>query len=720
MELRRIRVKTFRRFKDLEAEFSQGLNVIEGPNEAGKSTLHDAILLSLFDRPSGKGREGEYQAWGEEGRYQLLLTYRLASGNEVSLFKDYESITHKVIIGEEEDSSKSALDRALQSALGTTSLKLFESTACIRQDSMADLEVGKDEISKRLQRIVLGQTADLDEVLAALEGRISEIERGWKTHAPKNPGPVRQIKRRLAEIEAQISKIRPEIEAREAARENLVLEQDRLVRIEEELRPMREVHEVQSRRQKLREDLEERIHLERNLEKQVSKILAAERELKAAQAKLDDKRAFVGFDDVRGAAIRRAYDRVRERSIEERDRGARFGELAARLIQLKQHATHFSTIPLWLLISGFIIAASGALARFLPMDREAFEIGQWLMMGGGVMGILTGGWLLLEFLVVHRKIVQSRNQLREAQDRFGEGEQKRREAEAHLLALLGEMGCTSWEEYQESVREIRTLQSEVEAATARLHGLLGEGEGRELLEEKRRMASRERRDLQEQLDDLGVYPELPALEYQRMIRLLERREAEASESKERLIRLETRGELGRHTTEDLHRLEEWRASLERQLEIELDRRQIYCYTAEGLKQVRERLLFAVQNQLEGPLSAYLNRLSKGRYRKAIVTADLGIELLHESKNDGPIKMEELSQGTRDQVYLAARLALCDMIFGDSQPPLLMDDPFVKFDPSRRAAALELCKELARDRQILLFTCDDGYEREADQVIRLHP
>jgi uncharacterized protein YhaN len=68
--------------------------------------------------------------------------------------------------------------------------------------------------------------------------------------------------------------------------------------------------------------------------------------------------------------------------------------------------------------------------------------------------------------------------------------------------------------------------------------------------------------------------------------------------------------------------------------------------------------------------------------------------------------------------LAARLALCDLIFGEKLPPLLMDDPFVKFDPARREAALQLCKELASDRQIILFTCHDGYDSFADHVIEL--
>ena len=125
-----------------------------------------------------------------------------------------------------------------------------------------------------------------------------------------------------------------------------------------------------------------------------------------------------------------------------------------------------------------------------------------------------------------------------------------------------------------------------------------------------------------------------------------------------------------------------------------------------------------RDELEPRLSGYLEQVTGGRYDRVKVDDELKLQISHPSKSKGPIEMEELSQGTRDQVYLSARLALCDLIFGETQPPLLMDDPFVKFDPERREAALELCKDLAQDRQIILFTCQDGYEAYADHVVEL--
>ena len=125
-----------------------------------------------------------------------------------------------------------------------------------------------------------------------------------------------------------------------------------------------------------------------------------------------------------------------------------------------------------------------------------------------------------------------------------------------------------------------------------------------------------------------------------------------------------------------------------------------------------------REELEPRLSRYLAQVTGGRYDRAVVDDDLGLQIPHPAKERGPIEIDELSQGTRDQVYLSARLALCDLIFDKARPPLLMDDPFVKFDPERRDAALKLCKHLAADRQIILFTCQEGYDPYADHVIEL--
>jgi uncharacterized protein YhaN len=66
----------------------------------------------------------------------------------------------------------------------------------------------------------------------------------------------------------------------------------------------------------------------------------------------------------------------------------------------------------------------------------------------------------------------------------------------------------------------------------------------------------------------------------------------------------------------------------------------------------------------------------------------------------------LSSGTRDQLYLALRLAACTVLLdsGEETVPLILDDPFLTYDEERTACAMRLLQQLSQERQIILLTC----------------
>ena len=61
-----------------------------------------------------------------------------------------------------------------------------------------------------------------------------------------------------------------------------------------------------------------------------------------------------------------------------------------------------------------------------------------------------------------------------------------------------------------------------------------------------------------------------------------------------------------------------------------------------------------------------------------------------------------SDGTIDQLYLALRLAVAEELTPDS--PLILDDALVRFDDTRMQAALAILEDMAKSRQVILFTC----------------
>jgi len=69
-----------------------------------------------------------------------------------------------------------------------------------------------------------------------------------------------------------------------------------------------------------------------------------------------------------------------------------------------------------------------------------------------------------------------------------------------------------------------------------------------------------------------------------------------------------------------------------------------------------------------------------------------------------VEMDGLSDGTRDQLFLALRLAGIEQHLKDREPmPLIVDDILINFDADRAKATLACLAELSRQTQVLVFT-----------------
>jgi uncharacterized protein YhaN len=69
-----------------------------------------------------------------------------------------------------------------------------------------------------------------------------------------------------------------------------------------------------------------------------------------------------------------------------------------------------------------------------------------------------------------------------------------------------------------------------------------------------------------------------------------------------------------------------------------------------------------------------------------------------------IKIDGLSEGTRDQLYLALRLAYVESYAAKLEPPpFIADDIFVTFDDERTGHGIEALADIGRHVQCLLFT-----------------
>ena len=77
-------------------------------------------------------------------------------------------------------------------------------------------------------------------------------------------------------------------------------------------------------------------------------------------------------------------------------------------------------------------------------------------------------------------------------------------------------------------------------------------------------------------------------------------------------------------------------------------------------------------------------------------------------NDRPLDYNKLSEGTKECVSLAFRLAVLDYLFPEGNGIAVFDDPFTNMDDERMKHSVELLKESAKKHQIIFLTCRKEY------------
>lgn len=121
---------------------------------------------------------------------------------------------------------------------------------------------------------------------------------------------------------------------------------------------------------------------------------------------------------------------------------------------------------------------------------------------------------------------------------------------------------------------------------------------------------------------------------------------------------------------------------------------------------KERLNANPMEDIANSFAKYLGVISGGRVVSEFPNANK-LEMQVYSENN-LLDFGKLSEGTKDTVSLAFRLALLDHLFPNGGGIIVLDDPFTDMDVERTAEACTLVKECAKRHQLIFLTCREDY------------
>lgn len=137
----------------------------------------------------------------------------------------------------------------------------------------------------------------------------------------------------------------------------------------------------------------------------------------------------------------------------------------------------------------------------------------------------------------------------------------------------------------------------------------------------------------------------------------------------------------------------------------------YMLAIESIEAASGKLRDAVSPQIAKTAGKIMSGLSGGKYRTIFMDSEFSM-----SYSDSGItrKASSLSAGTSDIAYISLRLALIETLCKRMMPPLVFDESFTRLDDERLAAALSLIEDsYSKKAQVLIFTCH-GREKSVSE------
>jgi len=695
VRVERVSLRNFRRFREAEFSLGEGINVVKGPNESGKSTLLQAVLAALYWKADSTRREvRESLTWGESDGFRLEIEGSVA-GERFRLVKDFSARKATLTWEDGETSDPSRIEERVRDWLGLGCEAAFRATAGIRQDEVALIGEGKRELGESLQVTVSGSQGGKGALRArdALRKELADLLRGKRGAAAKNPGPLAEVEEGIEILQARREELARAAEARLDARR-------RLAELDGAWEATRERLEVL---ENLARDSQERLEIEED----IRDFHRRYGQLASAAELLAEDEELAGLEETKYAGVRDLLEGGWSELGDLEIRRAGLAEQTKMMCKKLEEATearHASWAP-WLLVLGataFLVGIAGV--AFSPYLLLLALPGATLFL----LALLPGGYL--DFLREGRKV-------RDLQVRVEELEERRRELAEEARRVVSRAGCESTEVFDTLRVEYLELRARRKEIADKLEVLVPDGEVSGLEERARSLAvevgMRER--MLKELQGRFVDP----VRLQEVLREKEALRRRLDELREERVRCEVVLS-GEEVEEELLRVEEDLAELHERRARLSRRAEALQLALEWLERSSTDTLSSVARRLERLAGGYLERITGGRYRKVVVdgnTLDLSV---WSDEKGGPTAPESLSRGTVDQLYLSARLSLVEVICGNRNPPLLLDDPFVTFDGYRLRRAMELLRDYARGRQVVIFTCGDEYDAFADRVVELGP
>lgn len=690
MKIKNIKVNAYGNIENKDINLEEGINIIHGANESGKSTLLNYIISIFYGISRNKDGKAlsdyeKYKPWNSN-EFSGRISYKLEDGEKYEIFRDFNKKNPKIYNDKLEDiSDRFETDKKDGSKFFIEQMgidkQMYLSTVVSTQEEVRLDEKNQNMLIQKIANLAgTGEdNVSYKKALIKLQEKIRD-EIGTNKTSQK---PINIIEKEIVEINNKIV----ETEKYRNRKYEIDAEKEQILSELKELEQQKQILQELQNSMKSEEETKNRLEIrEKNRKDNIAKI-----------NELTNQKNTINAESER---VQSAKNHLQDIIKGHKENIEKLNSEIEKIANEKEE-TQEKEKPS---ISFIVITAVLAIALICSI----ILIKNYIV--SGILGVAIIANIVF-YVINKNKQKVNKAKLREKINQ--EKQYKREKLENQKQQIIANVNTTE-KELEKQEEEEKQVNSELSMLKGQI--ILLEKNNEKITEEIeqdnkaiKEESNKNKQQIIEKYKDKNINDLLYINDYQNYISKIEET---INNNRIRIKGLEIEYNTIVPQLDEMVVLEEKREADKEKLAELREKESIINIAIENLMDAYEEMKTTITPKFTKNLSESIQKISSNKYNKVTINDENG--MIIENNRGEYVEAIKLSTGTIDQLYLALRLSMIDELSKENLP-IILDESFAYSDNNRLKNMLQYLTSDLNNHQTIIFTCTDREQKMLEEM-----
>ena len=690
MKIKNIKVNAYGNIENKDINLEEGINIIHGANESGKSTLLNYIISIFYGISRNKDGKAlsdyeKYKPWNSN-EFSGRISYKLENGEEYEIFRDFNKKNPKIYNDKLEDiSDRFETDKKDGSKFFIEQMgidkQMYLSTVVSTQEEVRLDEKNQNMLIQKIANLAgTGEdNVSYKKALIKLQEKIRD-EIGTNKTSQK---PINIIEKEIVEINNKIV----ETEKYRNRKYEIDAEKEQILSELKELEQQKQILQELQNSMKSEEETKNRLEIrEKNRKDNIAKI-----------NELTNQKNTINAESER---VQSAKNHLQDIIKGHKENIEKLNSEIEKIANEKEETQEKEKPSISFIVITVVLA--------IALICSIILIKNYIV--SGILGVALIANIVF-YVINKNKQKVNKAKLREKINQ--EKQYKREKLENQKQQIIANVNTTE-KELEKQEEEEKQVNSELSMLKGQI--ILLQKNNEKITEEIeqdnkaiKEESNKNKQQIIEKYKDKNINDLLYINDYQNYISKIEET---INNNIIRIKGLEIEYNTIVPQLDEMVVLEEKREADKEKLAELREKESIINIAIENLMDAYEEMKTTITPKFTKNLSESIQKISSNKYNKVTINDENG--MIIENNRGEYVEAVKLSTGTIDQLYLALRLSMIDELSKENLP-IILDESFAYSDNNRLKNMLQYLTSDLNNHQTIIFTCTDREQKMLEEM-----